>query len=83
MAALELHAKQALIVKGVWHLNAIRALREYIRQTSEKDLLEAIDKINDVDVLRTLLEAGLHEPLLTAVTRRAEEIPRRMRGEVT
>jgi hypothetical protein len=83
MAALEMMARGALITKGVWHMSAIKSLREYIRHSSDEELLEAIKYINDVDILRTMIEAGLHEPILTAVTRRAEEIPKRMRGEVT
>jgi phosphatidylinositol kinase/protein kinase (PI-3 family) len=83
MSALDMLARNASQQKGVWHINAIRSLRDYIRQCSDKELLEAISHINNVDWLRTLIEAGLHEPLLTAVTKRAEEIPKRMRGEVT
>jgi len=83
MSALELFAKEAEKTKGVWHMNAIRTLRGYIRSASNEELLEAIKHINSVDLLRTLIEAGLHEPILKAVTKRAEEIPKRMRGEVT
>lgn len=83
MSALEIYARAALAVKGVWHMNAIRSLRDYIRQSSDEALLQSIKLINDVDILRTMIEAGLHEPILTAVTKRAEEIPKRMRGEVT
>ena len=83
MSALELYAKEAMKTKGIFHMNAIRALRDYIRHTSDEELLKAIDKINDTEILRTMIEAGLHEPILTAVTKRAEEIPKRMRGEVT
>jgi hypothetical protein len=83
MSALELFAREAMKTKGVWHINAIRTLRGYINSASDEELLKAITFINDTDLLRTLIEAGLHEPILTAVTKRAEEIPKRMRGEVT
>ena len=77
MSALELIARRAARTRGIRHLTAIQALRDYIRESSDEELIKAINRITDMTVLRTLIEAGLRRPLLDAVIARTEELIRR------
>jgi hypothetical protein len=55
----------------------------YINNTPESDILYQIQHINDPDLLRTLIEAGVNETLQKAVVARVDEIQKRMRGELS
>jgi hypothetical protein len=59
MSALETYAIQALTTKGTVHMAAIQSLRKYINLCSELELELAINRITDLDILRTLIEAGM------------------------
>jgi len=74
MSMLEFYARRAQTTIGLEHLAALRALRSYIKQTPDKELLKAIEEWTDLALLRTLVEAGLRRPLLDAVMRKAEEL---------
>jgi len=52
----------------------ISELRAYIRQTKIEELTEAIKRIEDPNLLRTLWEAGLNRFLQQAVLKRMEEL---------
>ena len=82
MSALELLLTEAYKTRGFMHLSAIRALRQYINQLTEEELITAIDKLNDLEIMRTLVEAGLKARPLAALVRRQEELTKRMAGEI-
>ena len=63
MSALETYAKQALTTRGTEHMHAIDSLRRYIRLTPDEDLTNYINMIIDQDILRTLIEVGMRNPL--------------------
>ena len=74
MAALEI---LALEVKKLQHLprqQALWRLREYMQQTRQQDLIRAINRMKDPELLKILWEAGLNADLQQLVLRRLEEI---------
>ena len=73
------YLKHAATTKGLEHLAAIRQLRWYIKITKDKEMLNIIRGITDMKLLRTLVEAGLREPLLTVTVRKADELIERRR----
>jgi len=74
MSALETYAKQAQIVKGTYHLAAIQSLRSYIKLTPTEDLIKYINMITDVDLLRTLEEAGMRADAYKALISRMNQL---------
>lgn len=80
MSALELYTKAANESKGMYHIGAIRNLRMYINITSIEQLAKEIDQLNDPDLLRTLIEAGLSADMQKVVTDRYDEIQKRRAG---
>jgi len=73
MSLLEYYARKAAETRGLLHLMNISELRLYLRQTPIEELIEAIEKIEDANLLRTLWEAGLNRFLQQAVLKRMEE----------
>ena len=59
---------------GLLHVANLRALRFYIKTTSEEQLLEGVAKIDETALLRTLWEAGLSSGLQDAVLERLEKL---------
>jgi len=80
MSALETYAKGAKEARGMFHIAAIRNLRIYMNNEKQVDLIQEIEHINDPDLLRTLIEAGLNAILQKVVTDRALEIVKRRAG---
>jgi len=80
MSVLEILAKETHDAKGLEHIQHLRVLRNYIAISTEEALIEAINHINDTEVLRTLVETGLHKKLLEVVTIRYDDITKRMAG---
>jgi len=70
MSALELYAKAALETKGIAHLQAISSLRKYLLQITDEEATRYINMITDLNILRTLIEAGMRAALLKAVLSR-------------
>ena len=78
MSLLERYAKQAYETKGLLHTRNIAILRNYIATTPEEDIRNEISKITDIELLRTLWEAGLNKRLQeTALQRHAHLTTRR------
>jgi hypothetical protein len=83
MAALEKFLKEAKETKGIKHIAVIRNLRGYMEITSEKELIDAIESIQDITLIRYLLEAGLKPPLLRAALKRYEILEKRIKGGIS
>ena len=77
MSFLEEYTWRTLQTRGLMHQRNLAILRNYIGTTPENDLIYAIDRINRIDQLKTLWEAGLKVRLQQAVLRRYEELIRR------
>lgn len=80
MSLLAKYIKRAKETKGWIHIANIVALRHYMKEVPEKELLTAIAELNNQQSLRTLIEAGLRQPYLNAVLRRAKELQERRKG---
>lgn len=71
LSALELYLKEAQKVKGTWHKLIIQRLRDYMTHETEEDLISAIHKIQDNDLLLYLWEAGLSQTLQDVANKRS------------
>lgn len=71
---LERMARSVFQSYGLLHQSNLRALRGYIKTTSEKELIQQVAEIKDAALLRTLWEAGLSSGLQGAVLERLKEI---------
>jgi hypothetical protein len=80
MSALELYLKAIKESRGVEHLNAVRNLRVYLDITPLEDVIKAIQSINDITLLRYLVEAGLKPTLLWYATKQYDILKRRAGG---
>ena len=80
MSALETYLKGCATTRGLEHINAIRALRTYIRLTSEEDITLAINRITDIMLLKHIIEAGVNARLQKAVTTRYDLLKREQGG---
>jgi len=74
MSLLEYYARKAAETRGLLHLSNLSELRTYLKTTKIEELTEAIEKIEDPRLLRTLWEAGLNRFLQEAVLKRMEEL---------
>jgi len=70
MSALELYAKEIANRKGIEHMAALEALRAYMRLTTVEEMIRYIRMITDLDILRTIQEAGARGELYTALISR-------------
>jgi len=59
---------------GLEHSRNLTVLRHYIKSTSETSLLEQVEEIDSVRLLRILWEAGLSTDMQKAVLSQIEEI---------
>ena len=73
MTELERLARSVSDTFGIHHLRALQSLRTYIAGTDDRWLISEIMEIPEARLLRSLLEAGLRQPLLDTVLKRAEE----------
>ncbi|MBA7484949.1 hypothetical protein ES707_20480 [subsurface metagenome] len=71
---IEPMALKALGTKGMFHHAQIGAIRIYIRNKSESDIIEEIRLISDPAVFNILLEVGLSQPLQSALSKRWMEL---------
>ena len=74
MASLERFARLTRDAKGLRHMQTLAALRWYIRNTPPDQFAEAVRRITDQSILKTLVEAGLKAEQMDAVVRRANEL---------
>lgn len=72
MSALETYTKQVRQTKGTEHMHALDSLRRYMNLTPEEELIQQINMWTDLDMLRTLIEAGVRGDVWRALVRRAE-----------
>ena len=63
MSLLERYAKMANEARGLLHKRNIDVLRNYLNTSSEDDIYVEIWQITDVELIRTLWEAGLNKRL--------------------
>lgn len=80
MSALETYLKGCVDTRGLEHINAIRALRTYIRLTSEEDITLAINRITDIMLLKHIIEAGVNARLQKVVLTRYDLLKREQGG---
>jgi len=80
MSMLRWYAVRTYTKRGLQHQIALRDLRNYIKTTPTKELISHIQRMTDLNALRTLWEAGLTTDLQQAVLRRYEELQTRRRG---
>lgn len=74
MSALETYARAVRKAKGVEHKYKLDALRWYIKRSTDKELITAIRRITDTELMRTLIEAGLNAALMTVLLRRYDDL---------
>ena len=74
MSFLEQYTWRTLNTRGLMHQRNLEILRNYLKTTPEDDLTYAIARINRIDMLKTLWEAGLKVRLQQAVLKRFEEL---------
>ena len=77
MSYLEEYTWRTLNTRGLLHQRNLEILRNYIKTTPEDDLIYAINRINRIEQLKTMWEAGLKIRIQQAVLRRVEEIKAR------
>lgn len=74
MSALEIYLKDARDTKGIEHMSVIRNIRAYMRLSTDKELYDAIYRIQDIDLLKHLVEAGLKPELMSITTKRYDAL---------
>jgi len=72
--SLAYYARAVRDSRGILHQIQLRALRDHIRARSVERIIEEINAIDDVTLLRTLWEAGLPPELQKAVLERARQL---------
>jgi len=80
MSALETLAKQAQALRGFEHMQAIKALRSYMNLTPEEEIIRHINMITDIDILRTLQEAGMRRDTWKAIVSRMNLLIKEKQG---
>ena len=63
--------------KGMLHQERLRALRWYIKQSTDDDLMRQIRGLTNLKHLRILQEAGLREPVATVMLRHYDALVER------
>lgn len=71
---IEPMALKALGTKGMFHHSMIQAIRTYIKNKPESDIIAEIRRISDPVVFNILLEVGLSQTLQDELSRRWIEI---------
>ena len=74
MSSLYDRAKAVAESRGLLHQRYLEVLRLHIKTSAEQDLIEEIKRMNNIDVLRALWEAGLSARLQQAVLDRVRLI---------
>lgn len=66
------HAKRVNESFGMVHQLNLRALRSYLKEQPEVNIVKEIEGINNPSLLRSLWEAGLIAPFQNAVLKKLE-----------
>lgn len=74
MSALETYLKAIRDAKGIEHMSAMNNLRAYMRLSTFKEIYDAIYRIQDIDLFRYLIEAGLKPDLLRITLKRYDAL---------
>lgn len=74
MSALEIYLKTIRDSKGLEHMSAVQNLRAYIGLSTTKEIYEAIYRLQDIDLFRHLIEAGLKPELLRITLKRYDAL---------
>lgn len=74
MSLLETYVWNTMKAKGLTHKIMLDALRNYLKTTPPNDIIFQLRRITRIDELKTLWEAGLREPVRSAVLSRLEEL---------
>jgi len=74
MSLLEKYTYNVTQTMGLAHQEALRTLRLYIKTTPEDELHFYIMRINKIDELKALWEAGLTAPTQKAVLERYRQL---------
>ena len=80
MSALEIYLKGAQDMRGMWHKERIRDVRNYIAVTPREEIISAIHQIKEQSLLRILWEVGLDTELQQIVTKQSEYIEKQTAG---
>jgi len=73
--ALEYLARRTRETLGLEHIANLMILRDYLKRTPEKVIIEEIGRITEPDILKTLWEAGLRWEQQKKVIERLKELP--------
>ena len=76
---LAYYANRVVTTGGLEHQIMLLALRGYIKETPEEELLKSIKETYRSEQLRAMWEAGLNATLQQAVLAREEELSARRR----
>jgi hypothetical protein len=74
MSALETYLKAIRDSKGIEHMSAVSNLRGYMRLSTNKEIYAAIYRMQDIDLFRHLIEAGLKPELLSITLKRYDAL---------
>lgn len=72
--SLKREAKRVSETRGLLHQVSLRWLRVYLKTHTDEELVKEIQGIEEARSLRALWEAGLRQPLQTAVLAQLEKI---------
>ena len=75
--ALRVYAEKVRDSVGLAHQIALRSLRWYLKNTKLQSFKEQVGTITDINLLKTLWEAGLNSEQQKIVLARYEELKRR------
>ena len=75
--ALRVYAEKVRDSVGLAHQVALRSLRWYLKTTKLQSFKEQVGTITDINLLKTLWEAGLNSEQQKIVLARYEELKRR------
>jgi len=75
--ALRVYAEKVRDSVGLAHQIALRSLRWYLKTTKLQSFKEQVGTITDINLLKTLWEAGLNSEQQKIVLARYEELKRR------
>jgi len=74
MSSLEIYCQRVRETKGIYHMQALKVLRDYIKAIPEKYIIEAISRIENPILFRALLEAGVNRRVQEAIASRGEKL---------
>lgn len=79
MSMVGFYLKRIKESRGLERMQVLATLRNYVKETPQPELIEAINNITNIQSLRIMIEVGLKPPLMEAVLRRSTELMERRR----